>query len=76
MSNDGIDARQNRAGLEHPVIDSDGHWIEYGPHLAKAMRRYGGDAALAGFANFGKRIVNTIASGLAQRLDSRHGQEA
>jgi predicted TIM-barrel fold metal-dependent hydrolase len=40
---------QIRAGLKHPVIDGDGHWVEYDPVFAERMRKVGGDKAADGF---------------------------
>src|ERR1700710_182905 len=40
---------QIRASLKHPVIDGDGHWVEYDPVFAKRMRKVGGDKAADGF---------------------------
>ena len=40
---------QIRAGLKHPVIDGDGHWVEYDPVFADKMRKVGGDKAADGF---------------------------
>src|SRR5215475_2536288 len=34
-----------RSGLTHPVIDGDGHWIEYGPIFAEKVRMAAGDKA-------------------------------
>ena len=36
---------QIRAKLNHPVIDADGHWLEYGPVFSDQMRKVGGDKA-------------------------------
>src|SRR6202008_2674022 len=38
-----------RAKLKHPVIDGDGHWVEYDPVFAEQMRKVGGDLAADGF---------------------------
>ena len=38
-----------RAKLSHPVIDGDGHWVEYDPVFAEQMRKVGGDLAADGF---------------------------
>ncbi len=38
-----------RAKLKHPVIDGDGHWVEYDPVFAEKMRKVGGDKAADGF---------------------------
>ena len=40
---------QIRASLKHPVIDGDGHWVEYDPVFAERMRKVGGDIAADGF---------------------------
>ena len=40
---------QIRASLKHPVIDGDGHWVEYDPVFAEKMRKVGGDKAADGF---------------------------
>jgi predicted TIM-barrel fold metal-dependent hydrolase len=50
MSNNrGSEAAQLRARLKHPVIDSDGHWVEFGPQLNDYLKRIGGSKALDGF---------------------------
>src|SRR5260370_26676386 len=38
-----------RAGLKHPIIDADGHWVEYTPVFADKMRKAAGDKAADGF---------------------------
>src|SRR5213595_2215845 len=40
---------QVRAKLNHPVIDGDGHWVEYDPVFSEQMRKVGGDKAADGF---------------------------
>jgi predicted TIM-barrel fold metal-dependent hydrolase len=40
---------QIRTSLKHPVIDGDGHWVEYDPVFAERMRKVGGDKAADGF---------------------------
>lgn len=71
-----LSAAHIRAGLSHPVIDSDGHWLEYGPHILPAMQRVGGDAAAEGFKHFGRKIVDTVALPLEERVSARLAQEA
>jgi predicted TIM-barrel fold metal-dependent hydrolase len=43
------EAANLRARLNHPVIDSDGHWVEFGPQLNDYLKRIGGSKALDGF---------------------------
>jgi predicted TIM-barrel fold metal-dependent hydrolase len=40
-----------RARLKHPVIDSDGHWVEFGPDLIDYLKEVGGTRAAEGFRN-------------------------
>src|SRR5262249_59379248 len=50
MSNNrSSEAVQLRARLNHPVIDSDGHWVEFGPQLNDYLKDIGGSKALDGF---------------------------
>ncbi len=72
----GLDAAAIRAGLSHPVIDADGHWIEYGPHIVRRMKALGGEAAAEGFLHFGRRITETVELPLETRLARRQAQEA
>ena len=46
-----------RAGLGHPVIDADGHGIEYLPYLRDLIRDEGGAYAVDGW--------DTVARGMA-----------
>ena len=36
-------ARRNPHNLDHPVVDGDGHWVEYTPVFAEKMRKVRGD---------------------------------
>src|SRR5437868_10978157 len=40
---------QIRSQLKHPVVDGDGHWLEYAPVFSEKMRKAGGDLAADGF---------------------------
>ena len=44
-----------RARLKHPVIDSDGHFTEYGPLLIEYITKAGGKQAVADFAAASKK---------------------
>src|ERR1700682_3054937 len=43
------EAAKLRARLNHPVIDSDGHWVEFGPQVNDYLRQVGGAKAVEGF---------------------------
>lgn len=72
----GMTAAQVRAGLGHPVVDGDGHWIEYHPVMTEALRRIGGDAAVQGYAGFGRMIGGNVALSDAERRARNLGHEA
>src|ERR1700747_1803462 len=40
---------QVRAKIDHPIVDGDGHWVEYDPVFSDKMRKVGGDLAADGF---------------------------
>jgi predicted TIM-barrel fold metal-dependent hydrolase len=68
--------RTLRAQLKHPVIDADGHWAEFAPHMREEFRRIGGDDAVQGFDMATARIPNSLNMSLAERRRRRIGQEA
>jgi predicted TIM-barrel fold metal-dependent hydrolase len=71
-----MNASQVRARLNHPVIDADGHWLEYGPLMAEEFRRIGGEAAAEAWALASQRVPTALRMSLAERRRRRIGQEA
>ncbi len=69
-------AAEVRAGLGHPIVDGDGHWVEYQPVVQEAMRRIGGDRAAEGFTRFGDMIGRNVALTTAERRARGLGHEA
>jgi predicted TIM-barrel fold metal-dependent hydrolase len=67
---------QIRARLNHPVIDADGHWVEYSPVLTEQLRRIGGDKAAAGFQSVGRGVREALSMTVAERQRRRLSQEA
>jgi hypothetical protein len=49
-------AAQVRAGLSHPVVDADGHWVEYHGMMIEALTRIGGERAAQRYAYFGRAL--------------------
>ena len=56
-----------RSGLTHPVIDGDGHWIEYGPVFAEKVRKAAGDKAADGLLRHMRRIPDALSLSIAER---------
>src|SRR5262249_45814028 len=77
MSTNGhTEARKLRSGLNHPIIDADGHWIEYAPVIREEFRRIGGDAAVEAWDTASQRVPNSLKMTVAERARRRVGQEA
>src|SRR5258705_3247758 len=56
-----------RSSLKHPIIDADGHWIEYGPVFAERMRKVAGDKAADGFLAAQRRLPDALNLSIADR---------
>ena len=56
-----------RSRLNHPVIDGDGHWIEYTPVFAEQMRKVVGDKWADGFLASQRRIPDSLRLSIAER---------
>src|SRR3954452_9606220 len=63
-----------RAKLKHPVIDGDGHWVEYDPVFAERMRKVGGDKAADGFLATMKSTRDALNMTVAERKRRRVAQ--
>ena len=65
-----------RAQLNHPIIDADGHWLEFGPLVREEMRKIGGDVAVDGFSFFPKLVQRELEMSVAERRANGTGQQA
>ena len=68
-------AAEMRAGLKHPVIDGDGHWIEYTPVFAARIRQVVGDKGADGFLASQRRIPDALSLSIAERRRRGIGME-
>ena len=75
-SNGQHEAKKLRASLKHPIIDADGHWLEYGPVMRDEFRRIGGDAAVEALAAATDRVPSALRMSLPERRRRRVGMEA
>jgi predicted TIM-barrel fold metal-dependent hydrolase len=67
-------AAEIRARLQHPVIDGDGHWLEFGPLVRERLRKIGGDRAADGFQFFTAKTERELALSVAERVHQRVAQ--
>ncbi len=49
-----------RKDLTHPVIDGDGHWVEYTPVFAEKIRKVTGDLGANGFLQSQRRGPDSL----------------
>ncbi len=64
--------------LSHPVIDSDGHWIEYEPAVREYVRRFVGEQSAARYERITRLTLGSSARGatVEQRQKSKIAQPA
>jgi len=67
---------QIRASLAHPVIDGDGHWVEFDPVFSERMRKVGGDKAADGFLAALQTTRDALSMSVAERRRRRVAQPA
>jgi predicted TIM-barrel fold metal-dependent hydrolase len=60
------------AQIEHPIIDSDAHWLEFGPYVQERLLAIGGDKALAGFTGI-QEVATIQEMGPDQRAHMGYG---
>jgi predicted TIM-barrel fold metal-dependent hydrolase len=76
MSAQQQDPKTIHSRLNHPVIDSDGHWIEYFPVMLDYLRQVAGNSAAEGMKS-GDEIVGRIVNmSLEQRRHERRAQQS
>jgi len=64
-----------RSRLTHPVIDADGHWLEFGPVVGEQLRKIGGSAAADGFASVRGGVREALMMSVEERQRRRISQE-
>ena len=65
-----------RKHLKHPVIDGDGHWVEYAPVFGERIRKAVGSLGADGFLEAQRRIPNSLKLTPAERAQRGLGMEA
>jgi predicted TIM-barrel fold metal-dependent hydrolase len=75
-TNGQTDARRLHGRLRHPIVDADGHWIEYIPVMREEFRRIGGAAAVEALADATRRVPGALEMSVAERARKRVGMEA
>ena len=71
MSDNHVDPKAIRSRLKHPVIDSDGHWLEFGPTILEYMKKVGGTKAAEGLKSREEAVTRVLMLTAEQRRDER-----
>jgi predicted TIM-barrel fold metal-dependent hydrolase len=75
MSGNGhLSPAQIHAKLKHPIVDGDGHWLEFAPVFSEKMRKAGGDKAADGFLAALQSTTDALRMAPQQRSDRRVAQ--
>jgi predicted TIM-barrel fold metal-dependent hydrolase len=67
---------QVRAKIDHPIVDGDGHWVEYDPVFSDRMRKVGGDLAADGFLKAMGTTREALSLSPPERRHKRVAQQA
>lgn len=74
--NNHIDPQAIRAGLNHPVVDSDGHWIEYQPMILDYLKKVAGTKAAEGLKSRDDVVGKILGLTNEQRRDEGRAQQS
>ena len=75
MSGNHVDPAAIHSRLTHPVIDSDGHWLEFGPTILEYMNKVGGTKAAEGLKSREEVVTRRTKYLLTKARNSAHVQE-
>src|ERR1700693_1774971 len=71
-----LSSKEIRKHIGHPVIDADGHWLEFGPSINDYLKEVAGEAAVNSFRRRGGYVVKSLAMTPEERAQTRRAQEA
>jgi predicted TIM-barrel fold metal-dependent hydrolase len=71
MSGNHVDPAAIHSRLSHPVIDSDGHWLEFGPTILEYMNKVGGTKAAEGLKSREEVVTRILMLPPEQRHEER-----
>src|SRR5439155_19121193 len=75
MSNK-LSSKEIRKRIGHPVIDADGHWLEFGPSINDYLKEVGGQSVVDAFRKRAHYVQKSLAMTPTERAQTRRAQEA
>jgi predicted TIM-barrel fold metal-dependent hydrolase len=76
MSGSHAEPEKIRKSLGHPVIDSDGHWVEYFPMILDYLGKVAGNKAVEGLKSRDEVVAKILTMTDEQRRDEGRAQQA
>ncbi|HKN02158.1 MAG TPA: amidohydrolase family protein [Candidatus Binataceae bacterium] len=71
-----LSSRDIRKRIGHPVIDADGHWLEFGPSINDYLKDVAGQKVVDSFRQRGRYVQKSLAMTPEERAQTRRAQEA
>jgi predicted TIM-barrel fold metal-dependent hydrolase len=71
-----LSSKELRKRIGHPVIDADGHWLEFGPSINDYLREVGGQKVVDSFRQRAHYVHKSLTMTPEERSETRRAQEA
>ena len=71
-----LTSKEIRKRIGHPVVDADGHWLEFAPSINDYLKEVAGEQAVTSFRRRAGYVVKSLAMTPEERAQSRRAQEA
>jgi predicted TIM-barrel fold metal-dependent hydrolase len=71
-----LSSKEIRKRLGHPVIDADGHWLEFGPSIGDYFKEVAGNNSVDSFRRRGGYVQKSLTMTPEERAQTRRAQEA
>ncbi|HEY6421585.1 MAG TPA: amidohydrolase family protein [Candidatus Binataceae bacterium] len=71
-----LSSKEIRKRIGHPVIDADGHWLEFGPSISEYLKEVAGQQAVDSFRRRAGYVQKSLTMTPEERAQTRRAQEA
>jgi predicted TIM-barrel fold metal-dependent hydrolase len=71
-----LSSKDIRKRIDHPVIDADGHWLEFGPSITDYLKEVGGQKVADAFRRRAGYVQKSLTMTPEERAQTRRAQEA
>jgi predicted TIM-barrel fold metal-dependent hydrolase len=71
-----LNSKDIRKRIGHPVIDADGHWLEFGPSITDYLKEVAGQQAADSFRRRAGYVQKSLTMTPDERAQTRRAQEA